>query len=699
MSADEERIALFLDYENLAIGARENLGGMVFDLKPVADALAERGRVVVRRAYADWLKFGEDGRMLTRHHVELIEIPQRMGTVRKNAADIKMAVDAVEMCLERDYITTFVLGTGDSDFTPLVHKLREHNKQVIGLGIQMSTSALLPPACDEFLFYERLEGVEVPKRRAIVPRGRRGRRPQVGDVGVEVEAGVEAETGVVARRTIEVEVEAGVEVDSPVDADSSGPTTISDVEKLLTQTLSGLERSSGSVRASSLKRAVLRKESTFNEADYGFRGFTELLRSLAEHGVVELAESASPGDPDVQFPSGENVGPEGAGFELLATMVERLDHEGSGTPLSGLKTQLRRQQPDFSEKRFGFGGFLQFAKAAVTRGVVAMAWSDEADDYLLTAVAGRPTFETSASTPKVPSTPATAAVGPVRIEPADRAGAPGTGQRPPRRAARPASPSGEAVDSVATDSADSDGDGSTRARRSRGGRGRNGRGQRTGDEGSPTPGGFEDGAAVSAPPFEDQRDDGFDVETSPAASPGADVLASTPTADSIALAESVQPPGVTPPASAPLSEPVRQPGRVPAPASATSLHAQAGPANPNAEMLPAEAPAEPKRRRRTTKTTTSVPETNTDTDTTSTAAPKPTADPPAKTPSTRARTTKTGTSRARAARTADPSEQLAGDAAAPVIESVDPAAKKPAVRRRRAARPAEGSDAASPTDS
>ncbi len=694
MSADEERIALFLDYENLAIGARENLGGMVFDLKPVADALAERGRVVVRRAYADWLKFGEDGRMLTRHHVELIEIPQRMGTVRKNAADIKMAVDAVELCLERDYITTFVLGTGDSDFTPLVHKLREHNKQVIGLGIQMSTSALLPPACDEFLFYERLEGVEVPKRRAIVPRGRRGRRPQVGDVGVEVEAGVEAETGVVARRTIEVEVEAGVEVDSPVDADSSGPTTISDVEKLLTQTLSGLERSSGSVRASSLKRAVLRKESTFNEADYGFRGFTELLRSLAERGVVELAESASPGDPDVQFPSGENVGQEGAGFELLATMVERLDREGSGTPLSGLKTQLRRQQPDFSEKRFGFGGFLQFAKAAVTRGVVAMAWSDEADDYLLTAVAGRPTFETSASAPKVPSTPATGAVGPVRIEPADRAGAPGTGQRPPRRAARPASPSGEAVDSVATDSADSDGDGITRARRSRGGRGRNARGQRTGDEGSPTPGGFEDGAAESAPPFEDQPDDEFDIETSPGASPGADVPASTPTADSIALAESVQPAKVTPPAS----EPVREP----APASATSLHAQAGPAKPDAEVLPAEAPAEPKRRRRTTKATTSVPDTyaDTDADTTSTAAPEPTADPPAKTPSTRARTTKTGTSRARAAtRNADPSEQGAGDAAAPMIESVDPAAKKPAVRRRRAARPAEGSDAASPTDS
>ncbi len=160
MNNDEERIALFLDYENLAIGAREQLHLSAFDFRPVADALAERGRVVVRRAYADWSRFDEDRRMLTRHHVELIEIPQRMGSVRKNAADIKMAVDAIELCFERDYITTFVLGTGDSDFTPLVHKLRELNRRVIGIGVEASTSALLPPACDEFLFYERLEGVE-----------------------------------------------------------------------------------------------------------------------------------------------------------------------------------------------------------------------------------------------------------------------------------------------------------------------------------------------------------------------------------------------------------------------------------------------------------------------------------------------------------------------------------------------------------
>ena len=189
MAAEEERIALFLDYENLAIGARDNLGGIRFDLKPIADALAERGRVVVRRAYGDWSAFDDDRRMLTRNHVELIEIPQRMGASRKNAADIKMAVDALELAFERDYLTTFVIGTGDSDFTPLVHKLRELNRRVIGVGIKESTSALLPPACDEFLFYERLEGVDVPAH----PRGETG-KPKRRASDRQEEPKVESET-------------------------------------------------------------------------------------------------------------------------------------------------------------------------------------------------------------------------------------------------------------------------------------------------------------------------------------------------------------------------------------------------------------------------------------------------------------------------------------------------------------------------
>lgn len=166
----DERLAVFLDYENLAIGVRE-MGGSTFDFRPIADALAVRGRVVARRAYADWSFFDDDRHALTREHIELIEMSQHQGASRKNAADIKMVVDAVEMAFERDYISTFVICTGDSDFSPLVHKLREWNKQVIGIGVSNSTSRLLPSACDEFLFYERLEGVELSEGR---PRRRRG---------------------------------------------------------------------------------------------------------------------------------------------------------------------------------------------------------------------------------------------------------------------------------------------------------------------------------------------------------------------------------------------------------------------------------------------------------------------------------------------------------------------------------------------
>jgi uncharacterized protein (TIGR00288 family) len=355
MTSDDERIALFLDYENLAIGARDSLGGL--DFRPIADALAERGRVVVRRAYADWSYFEEDRRMLTRHQVELIEIPQRMGTVRKNAADIKMAVDAVELSFERDYITTFVLGTGDSDFTPLVHKLRELNKRVIGIGIEASTSALLPAACDEFLFYERLEGVE-PKKPAKRATKKSSRSRKAAPKAEEPEP------------------------------ETVAPAEETDLDSLVTRTLAGLSRSSGGpVLASMLKRAILRKEPTFSEADHGFRTFGELLRTLGERGVVEVHQGSAPGDPDVTLPA--VGGDEDAAFALLRAAVDRLSTKGP-VYLSGLKNQVRKEQPDFSEKRFGYGTFLQFVRAARARGFVEMERDVDAEDYVLRPAATAP---------------------------------------------------------------------------------------------------------------------------------------------------------------------------------------------------------------------------------------------------------------------------------------------------------------------
>lgn len=340
---EEERIALFLDYENLAIGARESLGGFQFDFVPIADALAERGRVVSRRAYADWSMFDEDRRMLTRSHVELIEIPQRMGATRKNAADIKMAVDAIEQAYERTYLTTFVICTGDSDFTPLVYKLRELNKKVIGVGVKGSTSRLLPPACDEFLFYENLEGVE--PRRSSSGGGGNGRKQQAPEQPAPAEN----------------------------DKDES-------IEAIITRTLVGLQRSSGdTVLASSLKRALLRKDSTFSEADYGFRGFGELLADLETQGVLELGEGPAKGDPVVQLAAGGAE--ESHAFDLLVSVVHEIEKRNGSPFLSGLKNEVRKRQPDFSEKRFGYSGFLQFCKAAERRGLIGLEFDPDVGDY------------------------------------------------------------------------------------------------------------------------------------------------------------------------------------------------------------------------------------------------------------------------------------------------------------------------------
>jgi hypothetical protein len=205
--------------------------------------------------------------------------------------------------------------------------------------VENSTSALLPAACDEFLYYDRLEGVEIP-----------------------------------AAKVREPEPNAAPEAAPPRDIDSLSAT--------VAQTVAGLQSSSsGPVTASTLKRTLLRKDPTFNEADYGFRAFGELLRHLAGHNVVELADGAAKGDPEVTLPE---HGDREAAFGLLRSVVAELAGQHGTVALSGLKNRVRKIAPDFSEKKLGYRSFLQFCKAAATSGAVVLKWSPEADDYLLT---------------------------------------------------------------------------------------------------------------------------------------------------------------------------------------------------------------------------------------------------------------------------------------------------------------------------
>src|SRR3954471_13723188 len=149
VSDKERRIALFIDFENLVTNT--GISAATFDLQPAIDHLLEKGKVVFRRAYCDWSRFREAPRRLHDFGVELIDVPPstRAG---KNGADMRLVIDALELCYAREHIDTFAIASGDSDFCPLAYKLRENNRVLIGLGVKEATSPLFVKACDEFIY-------------------------------------------------------------------------------------------------------------------------------------------------------------------------------------------------------------------------------------------------------------------------------------------------------------------------------------------------------------------------------------------------------------------------------------------------------------------------------------------------------------------------------------------------------------------
>jgi uncharacterized protein (TIGR00288 family) len=243
----EENLCVLIDFENIAAGVdRENLGR--FNIKLVMDRLKEKGRVLMARAYGDWGRFAKYKQSMLEQGVCMAELTSYRGQ-DKNRADIALVVDAMELLFMREHIHTFVLLSGDSDFTPLVMKLREMDKKIIGMGTRKSTSRLLSEACDEFIFYDNL----------------------------------------LKRAPKEVEE----------DTDNS-PTakTLSKQEAiaLLVSTLEGRERSSASlVKSGSVKQFMLRKAPTFDEGDYGFSGFTQFLEYAQTKGLIHLIENEKGG--------------------------------------------------------------------------------------------------------------------------------------------------------------------------------------------------------------------------------------------------------------------------------------------------------------------------------------------------------------------------------------------------------------------
>ena len=151
---EDRKLALFIDFENIARGVKEaQYKG--FEIKLVLERLLEKGKIMVKRAYADWSRYMEYKRPFHEHAIELIDVPQSRYS-GKNSADIRMVVDAMDLCYAKEHVDTFALVSGDSDFSPLVSKLRENDRYVIGLGVKNSSSELLVGNCDEFIFYEDL---------------------------------------------------------------------------------------------------------------------------------------------------------------------------------------------------------------------------------------------------------------------------------------------------------------------------------------------------------------------------------------------------------------------------------------------------------------------------------------------------------------------------------------------------------------
>ena len=259
-NSDEQRLALFIDFENIAIGVRD-AHYRKFDVNLVLERLLDKGKVLSKKAYADWSRYSDYKRSFHEAAIELIEVPQK-SVGGKNSADIRLVVDAMDMSFQTEHINCFVVASGDSDFSPLVSKLKENNKYVIGLGVKNSTSDLLIENCDEFIFYEDLV------------RGQQRPLPQISNV--EGKAG--------------------------------------EAFALLVDSVLALQRENKEVLwGSMVKETMKRKKPSFNETYYGFRTFSHLLEDAQRRGIVVLRRDQKSGSYIVEDLGTNGIGTQATG--------------------------------------------------------------------------------------------------------------------------------------------------------------------------------------------------------------------------------------------------------------------------------------------------------------------------------------------------------------------------------------------------
>ncbi len=257
--SEEPLIAVFVDYENLAIGARDSKWRHL-DIDLILKRLLEKGRIVYKRAYCDWSQYRSDVRDFHSRGIELVDIP-RSKMSGKNSADIRMVVDALDLCYSKDHIEIFALLTGDSDFSPLVSKLKENHKRVIGCGVKNSTSGLLMGSCDEFLYYDDL--AKAAETKAGKPERSAKKKP--------------ASKKKASKKTAAAKSLGTVEA-------TDGPDAIDQMLEIV----ESLSKDYDAVWGSMIKQALRRVHPDFDEARSGYRNFAELLQDAEREGCVRL---------------------------------------------------------------------------------------------------------------------------------------------------------------------------------------------------------------------------------------------------------------------------------------------------------------------------------------------------------------------------------------------------------------------------
>ncbi|HUQ28904.1 MAG TPA: NYN domain-containing protein [Usitatibacter sp.] len=260
-STDTQSMAVFCDFENVALGVREAKYAQ-FDISKVLERLLLKGAIVVKKAYCDWDRYKEFKAPMHQAAFELIEIPHvRMSG--KNSADIRMVVDALDLCYTKAHVDTFVIVSGDSDFSPLVSKLRENDKTVIGVGVKKSTSDLLVSACDEFIYYDDL--VREQKRRPSPPS--RKKKAVVADA-------------------------------APAATSRDAEDKAQEAFDWVLETVEALSHERGddeTIWGSMVKQALKRRKPGFNERYYGFKSFNELLEEAGARGLLRLERDEKSG--------------------------------------------------------------------------------------------------------------------------------------------------------------------------------------------------------------------------------------------------------------------------------------------------------------------------------------------------------------------------------------------------------------------